>query len=102
MWFTILHCDSITAHMQSVAIVLGPHACDPWEMAGGQFGVISECIICICIRCSNFLCYKLSLFMHQLTMQTPPGSLMLHRRPSVAGSWHNLPLTSTYTTFALS
>ena len=29
--------------------------------------------------------------MHQLTMQTPPGSLMLHRRPSVAGSWHAFP-----------
>ena len=49
--------------MQSVAIVLGLHACDPWEMAGKQFGVISECIIYICIRCSNFCatnCHYLS------------------------------------------
>ena len=54
--YIVLHFDTITAHIQSMAIVLGPHACLwSWEMAGGQFGVISECIIWIWRRCGIFV-----------------------------------------------
>ena len=46
--------STIFLDMQSVAIVFGPYARGPWEMGGGQFGIISKCITCNCIQCSIF------------------------------------------------
>ena len=63
MCYTVLH---LTASLQILTpslliykvwpLSLVPMlVCDPWEMVGGQFGVISECVIWVWRRCSIFV-----------------------------------------------
>ena len=47
---TILHCGSSNGH-HGVAIALSPSARSSWEAAGSVFHPISECIICIRLKC---------------------------------------------------
>ena len=104
MCYTVLH---LTASLQILTpslliykvwpLSLVPMlVCDPWEMAGGQFGVISECVIWVWRRHNIFVLEIVTVYAPTNHADSSwEARLMLHLRPSVAGSWHDLPLTST-------